>query len=554
MTTNPISSHNLTNSMELTATRLINGEFDFQGSYMAVKSLESGIIISPNSISEQIVQALASVIESEKFESEKQAFFLYKEACDVLVKILTHVNRDKSSESSETHGNYPVKSRSFNNSEAIISIMEKVLSESINDRHRAVAEALGSLPLNISGPSLDIKPAFGKTSFQKLISKLGLKDYSEMHWQGRSIIGKKNSGLICVIKFVRENENPSDIVIEPWWMNFLNTNYKIYNTKFDIPKPIEINGNYLLKIKDIPEDLITPPNLHIPYFAIAYTITEEYFLYPNGNSFQYKKIDKQVLKHIFKFNAWLLGRLTAKGIIHTALIPLFHNRVQSDRRQDRGIYNWEQGGRLDQWLESCKYPNFAVSGLRDFEHFISIDTSKKIHHYIGSHLLSLILVLGSCFRNINPKAKGWDESGNPIDTRNLFDRELFHEIITIIIKEYYRGFTGQNIGKFFPLPENAMVEKLIDKMGVDDNMEEILRVDDQNRMDMKEFKEFLITRGMTNDEIKKFEKGNQDITILTGPHLGGFSQRISIPELIDFIFSCSAMCVSGKYIIENRLK
>jgi len=37
--------------------------------------------------------------------------------------------------------------------------------------------------------------------------------------------------------------------------------------------------------------------------------------------------------------------MTVKGIAHTALIPLFHNRVQQRRRNDHGAYLWEHAGR-----------------------------------------------------------------------------------------------------------------------------------------------------------------------------------------------------------------
>ena len=522
--------------IELIETRLINGEFDFQGTYMAVKSLDHGIISCPESVTERTINALAYVIESKRFESQKQSFFLYREACETLVHILEITEKD----------HHPAC--------MVIPLMEKVLGQSSNNRHRAVAQVLGSLPLEIQGPSHDIDSSYSEIDFQELISKLGITDLNKIYWQGRSLLGESFLMATGVIKFVRKDEDPFKIIIEPWWMDFLKTEFPSYDVKFDIPEPLKKNGKSLLKIKNIPERISVKNNLHPGYFAIAYTATKEYFNYPNGKTFQKKTIKAQKLKEIFMNNAWLLGRLSSMGIVHTALIPLFHNRVQQNRRDDGGIYQWERGGRLDQWLESCRYPNFAVSGLRDFEHLKSLETSKELHHYIGSHLLSLILVLGSCFRNINPDARGFDTKGNPVDTRDLFDRDLFDEIVNIIINHYYQGFTGRCLkNKYFSFPVD-LINTLIDEMGVDHHMEEILRIDDQNRMNMDEFTKFLLTRGMNMDEIASCEKGRKDIRILTGPHLGGFSQRISVPELIDFIFSCAALCISGRYIMENRLK
>ncbi len=526
-------------SINLTENRLLNKEFDFQGSYMAVKSLDSDILSLPSAVTERTVKALASVIESNQFDSEKQSFFLYREACEALVRIMK------------------VTGEKHHISCMVIPLMEKVLLKSKNNRHRAVAEVLGSLPLDIAGPPYgmdSMDSSFSEISFQELVSKLGITEPLKMQWQGRSLMGQSNSHSISVIKFVRKDEDPFQITIEPWWMDFLKIKSSFFDVKFNIPDPIQNNKKYLFEIKNIPETILNGNTLHPRHFAIAYTAVEGYFNYPNGKNFQHKKIEKKELKEIFMRNARLLGRMSSMGIVHTALIPLFHNRVQQNRRDDGGIYQWERGGRLDQWLESCRYPNFAVSGLRDFEHLASIETSKeakKLHHYIGSHLLSLILVLGSCFRNINPEAKGLDSSGNPVDTRGLFDRDLFHEITKAVITEYYLGFTGTCPAEGYFFVPDGLINSLIDEMGVDNHMEEILRVDDQKRMDMEEFKQFLLTRGLDMNEIASLQKDRRDIKILTGPHLGGFSQRISVPMLIDFIFSCSALCVSGRYIMEN---
>ncbi|NOX32595.1 MAG: hypothetical protein GXP56_02495 [Deltaproteobacteria bacterium] len=143
---------------------------------------------------------------------------------------------------------------------------------------------------------------------------------------------------------------------------------------------------------------------------------------------------------------------------------------------------WEHGGRLDRWLESTRYPNFAKSGLRDFEHLISIEDTKRLHHFIGEHILGFILVAGSFFRNKAPEKTGFDKMGHPVDTRSLFDRSFFLQLL------------------------------------------------------------------------KNIKKGQSNIVINTGPHLGGFNQAISVPELMDFLFCLSSLCISDRYIMENRLK
>ncbi len=76
----------------------------------------------------------------------------------------------------------------------------------------------------------------------------------------------------------------------------------------------------------------------------------------------------KIFLEIMGRNARHMGTLMALGLTHTAPIPLFHNRVQQGRRRDAGTYQWHRMGRLDQWLASCRHPNFGLSGLRDFEH------------------------------------------------------------------------------------------------------------------------------------------------------------------------------------------
>jgi hypothetical protein len=215
-------------------------------------------------------------------------------------------------------------------------------------------------------------------------------------------------------------------------------------------------------------------------------------------------IPNKDITEIFERNAWLTGGLTSMGIVPTALVPLFYNRVQKTRRNDAGVYLWEQGERLDQWLNSCRYPNFSLSAIRDFEHLILIENTKHLHHYIGTHILSFILVLGSYFGNKHPGEKGINENGRPFDARYLFDAHLF----------------------------SLIVKSVIEEMGMD----EMLRVNDQNRMDEQKFSEFFSSKGYGPKKIANLKKSKQDITLHTEPHLGGFNQGISVPKLIEFLF------------------
>ena len=250
----------------------------------------------------------------------------------------------------------------------------------------------------------------------------------------------------------------------------------------------------------------------------------------------------------------MLGRLTSAGIIHTAPIPLFHNRVQSNRRPDSGLYEWHKGGRLDRWLHSCQYPNFGLSGIRDFEHLESYKKSGwELYKKIGSHILSLILVSGSYFRNMDPDRFGRDEQADPVDAKDLFDQDLLTELIQGIYASYFEGFTG--VGFHYDMPEDFrdLISRMIREMGVDTHMEEMVRVADQKPMSDRGFEEFLKANQLSKKHIFPLQKGQEDLAIMTGPHLGEFGREISLPELIEFLEVSAAMCVMGKYLKENGL-
>ncbi len=252
-------------------------------------------------------------------------------------------------------------------------------------------------------------------------------------------------------------------------------------------------------------------------------------------------------------NARLAGQLTAMGIIHDALIPLFHNRIQRFRREDQGRYQWFRAGRLDRWLDSCEYPNIGLSGLRDFEHLVSFNgDSRMLYRHIGSHFLSLFLITGSYFRNKNRKLAGIDKNGNPVDARNLFDKAFLKTIIEDIFSCYYEGFTKSRFTDPLPVDTELLAERMIEEMGVDRHMKEYLRKADQKNMTHDEFTFFLRERGYPEKKLKDLTKGDFDIAVMSGPHLGDFNRSISIPELIECVAGMSAICISEKHLLQSK--
>ncbi|MFH2058611.1 MAG: SidJ-related pseudokinase [Pseudomonadota bacterium] len=517
-----------------TENQLLEIKLGFSAAFMGVQYLESHIQKYSDTITKKTIQVLLQLIQSRRFEKKKQSYFLYKQAAFAIV----HISKD------HTH---------FLAGFSITNLQDILLS-CTGSKHRAVSEALGSLPLKINGPKIsswDTKTIL-TVSFNRLLENCHQHKIKKYKWQGRTLVFSMQDKKKGCIKFIKKGESPNSLAMEINWLNYLIHHPINSDIFFDIPVPVTIEKKNVFKLTNLPDWIIDQPVISTECIAICFIAHETYFHYPNEPKFL--ENSKDSILDIFARNAWLLGKLTSKGIIHTALIPLFHNRAQQSRRQDQGRYNWEQGGRLDQWLESSKYPNFATSGLRDFEHMISIPETKDLRHFIGEHILSFILVAGSFFRNKAPGQSGLDPNGFPLDMRYLFDITLFSDLIKIIIHQYYLGITGFELKRIDHLLKADLIQGLVQAMGVDLHMEETLRIQDQENMSENEFNSFLKTRGIDHDQIRFMVKAKEDIILQTGPHLGGFNQAISVPELIDFLFCLSSLCVSDRYLMENGLK
>jgi hypothetical protein len=138
-----------------------------------------------------------------------------------------------------------------------------------------------------------------------------------------------------------------------------------------------------------------------------------------------------------------------------------------------------------------------------------------------------------------------------VDARDLFDAPALERMVEGTFLQYYDGFTGTAFTGAPPFDPQTLTARMIEEMGVDRHMEEVLRAHDQERMTDEAFAAFLSERGFTPPEIVRFSKGREDITLITGPHLGGFNDRISLPELIDAVEGMAALCVCGKFAAQS---
>jgi len=515
---------------------LLHSCLDFSATYMAVSMLEYELNKNSSLASSQTVHALHSVILKKVHSHQRQSYFLYRKAAKTLRFLVSAgKNPDLARESLES--------------------LKHIVAHTHGPSHRAAAEALGSLPLKIKGPSLheESPTKISSITWHELCGKTGLNETCAMKCIGRSLVFSLSGDSVFVIKLSRSNSDNAALNREALWMAYLQTVKHEFPTRFDIPTPCRFGEAYVFRLTDFPDNLKNRVNMPMSS-AIAFTVHPDYFVYPNPLPDE-ENIDRNNFMEVMKRNAYLLGKLASMGMVHTAPLPLFHNRLQRHRRTDGGYYEWPRGGRLDRWLLSCRYPNLGRSGIRDFEHLEAISgASSRFYRFVGNHLMSIILIGASYFRNHDPECTGFDEKGFPVDTRHLFCPDLMQKLIEDSFNAYYEGFTGRKNGDRLPVDFDNFVLRLIDEFGVDRYMEEIFRVADQQDMSDVEFNEFLLERGVNRNTIEGLPKGLEDITLLTGPHLGGFNQRISLPELIHFTETAASYCICDRYIFDGFVK
>jgi hypothetical protein len=504
--------------------------FDFIAKYHAVADLRRLARQHPSVLDEQTIGALKRLLQTNAFRRIRQAYFLFREAASVMTDMAGGQGSD---------GVGPMA----------LAALEDLLLQTTDSAHRGVAEALGSLPVAIRGPRLgngdELAPPI--ISWAQLLDENHLGMTGLPRYIGRSLVVETSAGnRLLVVKLSQRGDTPAGLAREIRWMELLKTPDYAVSRRFNVPVPLYVGNQPVFRINSLP---LPPPGTvdsHPDGWAIAFLAHGDYFVYPNHN-----EVDGQTALEILERNAHLMGWLAARGVIHDAPIPLFHNRTQRLRRDDRGRYQWFRSGRLDQWLDSCAFPNFGMSGLRDFEHLQSFNgESRLLYRHLGSHFLSLILVAASHFRCRDKTRVGLDENRQPVDARDLFDQPLLKAMIRKIYTGYFAGFTGRSASPPPPLDLDRLTRRIIGEMGVDRHMTELLRRTDQEALTDGEFSAFLQSRGFGPQQLNNTVRGKKDILITSGPHLGDFNRQISLPELIEGVAAMSAVCIAGRFAIK----
>ena len=528
---------------QLTAPHLAARQ-DFSAAFVAMNRIKGILQVDAHVPVAPVFTLCEQVVASPAYQRQKQAYFLYQAAAKALQLVALRPNPG---------------GRSADRRRAL-ALLNSGMDLPHEAPRRAMAEALGMLPLAVDRVPVASEPIEEGVSASldglprcdaDWLAGYNIHCLNGWVWQGRSLLAETRSGDMLVVKCLRAGEAPAALCRESAWMDYLRGLPELVDRPFHIPRPLVHRQGALVQA---PREAPRPPDatvLHPKRFAMAFVASPRYFHYPNASA-KHSRLPSAQARDVLSRSAWLLGRLMAMGIAHTAPIPLFHNRAQRHRREDGGHYRWTHAGRLDRWLASCRYPNFGLSGLRDFEHFeFVVGRTRCRYEIIGSHLISLLLVAGSYFRSKAPDRIGHDASGQPVDTRDLFDRELLQMMIGDIYRAYYEGFTGEALPDEMPISPAHLADRMIEEMGLDRHMEEILRVVDQDAMDRFTFTSFLESRGLPRRAALRKTKGQRDIVLMTGPHLGGFNQPISLPELIDFAAAGAARCVAGRFCLEQ---
>jgi hypothetical protein len=527
--------HSIGEQVTLLEEEVRDSASDFSTKYYAVYQLQCIAQRHPALIGPNTIAVLEALLKHPVFSCQRRGFFLFRLAADTLASIMVCCTASAT------------RDQAF-------SALKRVLRKSSGHAHRVSAEALSGLPLSVRGPKMKEVPKNGTppVTWEAMLEEKGFTLLSPATFLGRSLVASLHPGdQLLVLKFALADGSPALLHREALWMDYLRTGDYLPFLKCNVPAPMRIRQGYVFRLKYLPA---RPPGnlaLHPKHYAVCFVADKDYFRYPNDGETTGGNTNEAFSQCMVR-NAWFLGKLASLGIIHTAPIPLFHNRVQRCRRRDNGLYEWFRGGRLDRWLESCSYPNIGYTGIRDFEHLTSFKgDGRDLYRHVGSHILSLLLVIGSHFRNKDSKRVGFDEYGKPMDARDLFDKAFLKEILGRIFLSYYEGFTGETCTEEIPLDLENLANRMIEEMGIDRHMEEILRAGDQRMMTDEEFRLFLRQRGYSDGEIDGLKRGIADIVICTGPHLGAFNESISLPELTAAVETMSALCMAGKYFREH---
>ncbi|OPX76157.1 MAG: HEAT repeat protein [Methanosaeta sp. PtaB.Bin018] len=245
----------------------------------------------------------------------------------------------------------------------------------------------------------------------ELLSKHGAKFWRRM---GRTLVASFGHGCVA-IKLCRDAGDRKKLLAEARMQKFLKG--------FGISSHLPVPQGSLIKVDGLPPALRSAIGIsELEPHGICYTAKRDYFVYLGDPRLSTEGLRKGMITC-----AHDLAHLVRCGLIHTSLIPLSHRRGLEGGDD---VYRWSRklAGRLEDWQESCRYPNLRLSGIADLEHINVYEkiSSQELFEHAGLHLLSMSLVLGCYFRS-----------------RGSFKRDELSSLMKGSFHEYYRAFTCQ---------------------------------------------------------------------------------------------------------------
>jgi len=325
---------------------------------------------------------------------------------------------------------------------------------------------------------------------------------------GRTLILSIDEGVIAV-KLGLGPEDERRLLVEAAMQNSLGRLKEDLGLESPIPRPLSQDGGYLFKIclSSLPRRVREDLNIYADPLAICYSPPSGYFVYLNDPALSSDSVSNGLTR-----SAHDLALLASSGLVHDALIPLFHNREQIGWRGDRGVYRWFSmiPGRLDRWFESCRYPNLRLSGIADFEHFrqFAAITAQDLQHLMGDQLLSISLVLASYFRS----------SGG-------FRDDLMSEALRSAFEAYCLAFVS-------PKPSSSVLRSKPVLSGCADW--DLLASRMREEVGGNRYMRGLVRGGGPD---------GSDLEIENGPHLGLFGGYFPLPELVRAIHLATTFAI-----------
>ncbi len=248
---------------------------------------------------------------------------------------------------------------------------------------------------------------------ERLLSYHGACDLIRM---GRTLVASSTKGRLAIKLCIRDGD-----VIRLLHEARMQKHLQELCLSSRLPRPL----GGLFRVEGLPSWIEAELGVSRP-LGICYVASPDYFQYLSDPC-----LKEWEMKRGLASCAEDLARLAGIGLIHASLIPLFHNRERTTGGDC--TYRWYRNlaGRLDNWQESCRYPNLRRSGIADLEHIEQHCeiSSQALQSYVGEHLFSMSLVLGCYFCG-----------------GGSFDQKAVSQAMKDCFQRYYRALTGSEPG------------------------------------------------------------------------------------------------------------